>query len=211
MQVTENMKIKEVLAIGSQMLDAFAWLAPEFERLKYPKLRKAMSGRVTVAQAARIARVPLAEALYVLNLAAGADSEELSEELQDLGRPAYECPEADPPHRPSEIMGLPDTDPRVVFVDVMSEAERHVDPMPRIAKGLASLKSKDQVLLIHHPFDPIPLRDMFARRGFGSWAEERRLGNWYIYFFRPRAGAGAWAAPTLRHAAYVRAVAAGAF
>ena len=58
MQVTENMKIKEVLAIGDHMLDAMMWLAPEFERLQYPKLRRAMSGRVTVAQAARIVAYP---------------------------------------------------------------------------------------------------------------------------------------------------------
>ncbi len=211
MQVTENMKIKEVLAIGDHMLDAMMWLAPEFGRLQYPKLRRAMSGRVTVAQAARIARIPLAEALYVLNLAAGDDSVELSDELQELARPAFECPEQDLPHRPAEIVNLPDTDPRIMFVDVMNEAERHVDPMPRIARGLVSLKKKNQVLLIHHPFDPIPLRDMFARRGFGSWAEERRPGSWYIYFFRPTVSVGAFAAPTVRHPAYVRAIAAGSF
>ncbi len=53
---------------------AFFWLSPAFERLRHPLLRKAMSGRVTVSQAARVAQIPLTEALYVLNLAAGEDS-----------------------------------------------------------------------------------------------------------------------------------------
>ena len=43
MRVTENMKIRDALAISEHMLDAFMWLAPEFERLQYPKLRRAMA------------------------------------------------------------------------------------------------------------------------------------------------------------------------
>jgi hypothetical protein len=76
MKITSEMKIKEVLAFDEEkMLMTLMWLAPEFERLRYPKLRRAMSGRVSVAQAARIARVPLTEMLYVLNLAAGENEE----------------------------------------------------------------------------------------------------------------------------------------
>ena len=82
MKVTAEMKVKEVLDLGEHLLSAFIWLSPEFERLQHPKLRRAMGGRVTVAQAARIAQIPLTEALYVLNLAAGADSEEIAEELR---------------------------------------------------------------------------------------------------------------------------------
>lgn len=41
MRVSENMKIKDVLALGEHMLNAFMWLSPEFERLQHPKLRRA--------------------------------------------------------------------------------------------------------------------------------------------------------------------------
>ena len=148
MQVTRDMKIKEVLAIGGQMLDALVFLAPEFERLNYPKLRRAMSGRVTVEQAARIAKIPLAAAIYVLNMAAGADSAEVNAELETFAPPAFEYTEENPPRKPVEIATVTDTDPHVTFVDVMDEADRHVDPMPRIAKGLVTLKTKSDVLLI---------------------------------------------------------------
>ncbi len=103
MKVTANMKVKEVLELGEHLLSAFVWLAPEFERLNYPKLRRAMSGRVTVAQAARIARIPVSEALYVLNLAAGVDSEDLAEELQVYSRETHEFRETNPPRKPLEI------------------------------------------------------------------------------------------------------------
>jgi len=36
--------------------------------------------------------------------------------------------------------------------------------MPDIAKGLVSLKNLQDALLLRHPFDPIPLREVFARR-----------------------------------------------
>ena len=82
MKVTREMKIKEVLALDEEkVLSTLQMLAPEFERLNYPKLRRALSGRVSVEQAARIARVPLTEMLYVLNLALGEDEAELSAKL----------------------------------------------------------------------------------------------------------------------------------
>lgn len=206
MKVTANMKIKEVLDLGEHLLSALIWLAPQFERLNYPKLRRAMSGRVSVAQAARIARIPLTETLYVLNLAAGMDSDELAEELKLYPRQSRELCEADLPRtKPFEILGLNDDDERVLLVDVMRHAERHLDPMPQIAKGLVALGGKKDVLLILHPFDPIPLRDMFARRGYASWAEERRTGNWFIYFYKPGAAVGAFAHPPVFNDVYALA------
>jgi len=205
------MKVKEVLELGEHLLSALIWLAPEFERLRFPKLRRAMSGRVTVAQAARIARIPLTEALYVLNLAAGVDSEELAEALQVYSRETHEFRETNPPRKPLEILGLEDNDRRIVLVEVIEQAEKYLDPMPKIAKGLVSLKKDEDVLLIHHPFDPIPLRDMFARRGYASWAEERRPGHWFIYFYKPGAAAGAVAHPQVDNLVYAKTASAGLF
>ena len=211
MKVTAEMKVKEVLDLGEHLLSAFIWLAPEFERLNYPKLRRAMGGRVSVAQAARIANIPLTEALYVLNLAAGADSDEIAEELR-LSKPEdFEYRETNPPCKPLEILDLKDTDPRIILVDVIKQAEKHLDPMPKIAKGLVSLKNAEDVLLVHHPFDPIPLRDMFARRGFASWAEERRPSDWFIYFYRPSAAIGAIAHPPIYNRVYAKAAGTGIY
>lgn len=210
MKVTSEMKIKDVLSIGDGMLEALMWLAPEFERLRYPKLRRAMSGRVTVAQAARIGRVPLTEALYLLNLAAGENETLLVGELEMMKPEAFEYKKTNPPRKPVELLGVPDTDVRVLFVDVMEQADRKQDPMPAIARGLVALKKPEDILLVRHPFDPIPLRDMLARRGFASWAEERRDGDWYIYFYRPAAAAAAAVAhPSIINRAYAHIAAAG--
>lgn len=205
MKVTADMKVKEVLELGEHLLSAFVWLAPELERLQYPKLRRAMSGRVSVAQAARIARIPLTEALYVLNLAAGADSEELADELKLFSRRAFEYEETNPPCKPPEIVDLKDDHPKVRLIDVMEEADRRKDPLPKIVRGLVALETADEVLLVQHPFDPIPLRDMFARRGFASWAEERTPGHWFIYFYHPQTFAEAVAYPPIEYKVYVKA------
>lgn len=210
MKVTADMKIRDVLKLNDRMLDAFTWLAPEFERLRNPALRRVMSGRVTVAQAARVGRVPLTEALYVLNLAAGESIEHLHRELDDLPVAAFSYTPDNPPRKPRELAGLRDDDSRVRFVDVMPHARQSKDPFPAITRGLLALKSEGEVLLVRHPFDPIPLRDMFAQRGYASWAEERRANDWYIYFYRPTARAEAIAHPPVEVTAYVRAAASGA-
>lgn len=211
MKITRDSKIKDVLALNEEkMITALMWLAPEFERLRYPKLRRAMAGRVSVSQAARIARIPLTEVLYVLNLALGEDEAELSEELSLFSRDDLQYEDANPPAKPAQIAATRDDDLNVVFVDLMLQADEKRDPMPAIAKGLVNLKRPSEVLLLRHPFDPIPLRDMFARRGFASWAEERKLGEWFIYFYRPALRTKAAAHPPVRSDVYARAFAAAA-
>jgi len=185
------MTVKEALKLNEHMLEAFVWLAPEFERLRNPALRKLMAGRVNIKQAARIGGIPLTEALYVLNLAAGEEEGVLTRELTNLNPECFECREENPPRKPRELLNLGDTDPLVHFVDVMPQAERAEDPQPAILRELNALSSADEVLLVRHPFNPIPLRDLLMRRGYASWAEERLPHEWYIYFFRPHAGAGA--------------------
>jgi len=80
--------------------------------------------------------------------------------------------------------------------------------MPAIAKGLVNLKNPTDVLLIKHPFDPIPLREMFARRqGLASWAEERKTGEWFVCFYRPFRTATVAAHPPLRNKIFFKVMA----
>ncbi len=187
MKVTADMKIRDVLAINEEkMLSAFLWLSQTFERLQNPLLRKVMSGRVTVSQAARIAQIPLTEALYVLNLAAGEDYADIADELNLLPKIDFEYHETNPSKKPQQLLGIFDDDNDVIFVDVMRQAEKNHDPLPIIMRNFLELKATgDTVMLINHPFNPIPLRDLFAREGFASWAEERTPNSWYIYIYRP--------------------------
>jgi hypothetical protein len=210
MKVRREMKIKEVLALDEEkVLDTLSMLSPNFERLRYPKLRRAMSGRITVEQAAKIACVPLTEILYVLNLALGEDESEIAEELLLSDWEDFEYTETNLPVKPAEIEAVKDTDENVIFLDLMSFHEARRDPMPAIAKGLTQLKDARGILLLRHPFDPVPLREMFARRyDLASWAEERKPGDWFVYFYRPAALAAVSAHPPVRNKVFIKAFAA---
>ena len=82
MKITREMTINDVLAINEdKMIKTLSWLAPELERLQYPHPLRAIVGAVTIEQAARIARIPVLEMLYALNLAAGQSNEVLAKEL----------------------------------------------------------------------------------------------------------------------------------
>jgi hypothetical protein len=206
MKITRETKIRDVLSFDEEkMLNTLTWLAPEFERLRYPKLRRVMSGRVSVEQAARVARIPLTEILYVLNLALGEDEIELAAELRTNRFEDFEYRETNPPVKPWELLNAKDTDEKVHFIDLMPFHEARQDPMPAITKGIAGLKNQIDILLIKHPFDPIPLRDMLARKGFSSWAEERNQGEWFIYFYRPAVSAKVAALPPVNNRVFVKA------
>jgi hypothetical protein len=203
------MKIGAVLNINEHMIDAFTWISDSFERLRNPALRREMLNRVSVAQAARAGRVPLNEVLYVLNLTAGEDEKRLLCELELRGCVDSPC-QPDSPSRPQELLGLRDDDAHVVFVDVIPRVQREEDPQPAIMHGLTELRDNEDVLLVRHVFDPVAIRGLFASRGFASWAEERQSNEWYIYFYRPTALAGAAVDPSLATLNSSRTMAAGA-
>jgi len=95
MRITPETNIDDLLEINEEkMLTTLAWLAPDLGRLQSPAPLRAIIGRVSVEQAARIARIPLAEMLYVLNLAAGEKEDDLSEELRKGDGSYYDRPAA---------------------------------------------------------------------------------------------------------------------
>lgn len=105
MKVTSDMTIEAVLAIDEEkMLKTLTWLAPGLGRLQSPNPRRATIGCVSVEQAARIARIPLTEMLYVLNLAAGETEEDLSEELCSRDGRDFEVHETNPPAKAGRVV-----------------------------------------------------------------------------------------------------------
>ncbi len=207
MKVRREMKIEEVLAMNEQkVLNTLAMVSVNFERLRNPTLRRAMSRRVSIEQAARVARVPLTEILYVLNLALGEDEAELAAELFASEPKDFEYADANLPVKPAEIANVKDTDENVIFTDLMPLHETASDPLPAVMKALAKLKDAHGVLLLRHPFDPIPLRELFARRyNLASWAEERKESEWFVYFYRPFETAKVKAHAPINHKVFARA------
>ncbi|MEZ5344248.1 MAG: hypothetical protein R2681_01720 [Pyrinomonadaceae bacterium] len=206
MKVERDMTINDILAIDEEKaICTLEMLSENFERLRHPVLRRAMGGRVTIEQAAKVARVPLSEILYVLNLALGEDEDTLSKELSALDQNDLNFYETNPSAKPEEISNLDDSSSRVNYLDLMPVHFAKRDPLRLIIHGRKDLNREMDVLLIRHPFDPIPLRELFLRRfKMASWAEERKPGEWFIYFYHPYATAKAAAHPQVRHGVYLK-------
>ena len=91
--------------------------------------------------------------------------------------------------KPRELIGLSDTDRLVHFVDAVAKPAE--EAAPAVERELERLQYGDEVLLVRNSRNPLLTRVEFGRRGYASWAEERRPAEWYVYFYRPHASAGA--------------------
>jgi hypothetical protein len=95
---------------------------------------------------------------------------------------------AEPP-KPRELLGLADGDRLVHFVDAVVRPPEEAGAA--VLSELGRLHYGDEVLLVRNSRDPVRTRSEFGRRGYASWAEERRPAEWYVYFYRPHVSAGA--------------------
>ena len=200
MKVTRDMTIKQVLAMNEvKVLDTLEMISTNFSRLRYKRLRNAMAGRITVEQAAKVARTPLSEVLFVLNLALGMSEADISQDLMKEPLSVFEYSDENPPIKPAQIAKIKDDDENLIYLDLMPFHDMKCDPMPAITKTLSKIETSQKVALLRHPFDPIPLRELFARKGFASWAEERKPGKWYVYFYRPYSTASVAVIPSVKY------------
>ncbi len=169
--VLASWKVSEVLGRYPQLLDVLVAASPAFRPLRNPVMRKVQSRLVTVAQAAQIAGLAPAELTRSLNAALG------------LATPAGDEPAEraeDGQARPLETF---EDAPVAVELDVRPYHARGEEPFSAIMAAVARVPA-GQALRLRNTFEPLPLYDVLARRGFRHQA--RRLGpdDWEILFVR---------------------------
>jgi uncharacterized protein (DUF2249 family) len=82
-----------------------------------------------------------------------------------------------------------------VHLDVREDIQRGREPFARIMAAVKAL-ADDQALVLHAPFEPIPLYDVLGRRGFAHRTERRAADEWSVCFYRDAApGVEATAVP----------------
>ena len=169
------MKVSKVLAQYPVTLEVFLKASPAFEKLKNPLLRKMLTPRVTVAQAAKIAGLPSATLLTALNSACGlayeSDTSESDQILEESAVPQSE--------RPALLASLAPT--QLVIVDVREDIKQNIDPFKKIMMAVKQLQD-GQVIHLVNIFEPVPLYDVLAHRGLAHWTEKIG-GEWHIYFY----------------------------
>lgn len=178
---TRGTKISELLKAYPDMVEVLVRYNKHFELLRRPTLRKLMTPLVTIEKAARTAQVDPNEMLAEIYRAIG---EPLPPEL---GGPSP-APRSTDMSMPEELRNL--SEERRVILDVREQVRGGEEPYHRIMKTVASLRA-DQVLQLCNIFEPVPLYDILAQRGFAHWTERRGPQEWWITFYRAAAQAQA--------------------
>jgi uncharacterized protein (DUF2249 family) len=83
--------------------------------------------------------------------------------------------------KPATLLAVPEA--RQLHLDVRDAIRRGEEPFGQIMTAVKRLDG-DEVLVLRAPFEPIPLYEVLARRGFSHWVECRSAGDWSVWFYR---------------------------
>jgi TusA-related sulfurtransferase len=177
--------VSDVLARSESLVEVFVRHAPHFAKLRNRAMRRVMARLITVEQAARTAHVPTERLLQDLNDALGiptsaADIDHVPAAPADGSAP---CPVTHP------------TEASVVELDVRAGLRLGREPFATIMAAVGALRDGD-VLLLHTSFEPVPLFDVLAKRGFSHESREDAPDDWHAWFWRPAGPEGVLAAST---------------
>lgn len=171
---TRETRISELLRAYPDMIEVLARYNSHFELLRRPTLRKLMAPLVTIEKAARTAQVDLAEMLTAIYNAIGQAPP------PDLGS-FNSVPESIAQERTAEPCPIPRE--RCIDLDVRDQMRAGEEPYHQIMHAVATLQD-DQALRLCTIFEPVPLYDILAQRGFAHWIERPGLEEWRITFYR---------------------------
>jgi uncharacterized protein (DUF2249 family) len=169
--ITVSSNLGQLLDEHPELVEVLAGCHDHFARLRNRMLRRVMAPRVTVAQAAAVAGVPVADLVATLRRAVGEP-----EEAPTTTAPAPTV--GGPGPRPAELDRL-----QAVEVDVREDIRRGEEPFARIVAAAKTLGAAD-ALVVRAPFEPVPLYDVLGRRGLARWTEQLAADDWRVWFHR---------------------------
>ena len=166
--------VSDVLARDESLVDVFVRYAPHFEKLRTRALRRVMARLVTIEQAARIANVPANQLVRDLNAALGLA------DVPDTGVTPDGATGEGPLRHPANAP--------VVELDVREDLRAGREPFSAIMAAVANLRD-GEILRLRTIFEPAPLFEVLAKRGFRHEAEAHAPDDWSSWFWRPAAPA----------------------
>lgn len=168
-EINANTKIAALIKQDKKAVDALIGVSAKFGRLRNPLLQKMLAGRTTLAQAAKIG---------------GCSIDELAVALKPLG---FEwVNENDSEQGAFAFTKIPDFArtldkyPRTVL-DVRADLESGNDPLKKIMSTVKTLP-KENVFEVINTFEPTPLVNMLAKKGFESYVETKGDDEVHTYF-----------------------------
>lgn len=180
--ILASWKVSDVLRRHPDLVETFVAMSPAFRPLRNPIGRRTQARLVTVAQAASIAGIEPAALVRALNTAAGLTPAQ-AEPTPAIGG-------ADPAAAPpwvehATIAGE---------LDVRPLLHRGEEPFTGIMQAANAIPI-GQALRVHAPFEPLPLYDALARRGFAAWGRPLAPDHWDVLFLNQGRPAPATPAP----------------
>lgn len=166
-------RVNDVLARDDALVEVFVRHSAHFDKLRNRAMRRVMGRLVTVEDAARLAVVPVERLLHDLNVALGLSTEEA---------PADRTAER-PQVTPDGLTAQRPPDAAEVALDVRDDLHAGREPLARIMAAVSALP-EDAVLHLRTIFEPVPLLELLARRGFASETTAHDADDWSTWFWR---------------------------
>jgi hypothetical protein len=158
------MKVAVLLDAYPELEQVLVDLAPPFQKLRHPVLRRTVARVTSLAQAAKVANVPLGELVKALRQAVGQVGDGESDQL-DGSRSPGALPSGGSLRL--HVVDLPDwaRNGRIVVRlkadDILATGEH---PLAPVQQQLATLKP-GEIVLLEGSFRPEPLIDLLKRQG----------------------------------------------
>jgi len=165
--ITPETKIGELLEAFPSLENKLIELAPQFNKLKNPVLRKTIAKIATIRQAALIGNIKLTDLINLLR-------EEVGQKLENF----VENSKVSDENISDLIKGK-----KVVVYDARIDLEKGEHPLKKVMSDLNDLKAKEIYLLIT-PFLPAPLIEVVKAKGFETKTESKNVTEIKTYMFR---------------------------
>lgn len=166
--ITPDMKVGELLRFYPELEGELVAVAPAFEKLRNPVLRRTVAKVTTLRQAARVGGVTIGEIIGRLRIAAGIEEPWRSNEGESESLP-----------KPSWLEGMDFVSER----DLRPEIETGEHPLPVMMSLVRELEA-GQALLIVTPFIPAPMIDRITSDGFLAWTDKVGPEEFHTIFAR---------------------------
>lgn len=159
--ISPIMKVSELLNEYPMLEDALIELSPDFKRLKNPILRNTIAKVTTLAQAAKMAGIPVEKIISTLRSKAGLECTHVCEQT-DAGHPDASASEYLTSKEDAEKITAGLNNIRTIDARPMLEKGEH--PVGIILEAIQGLNENEGIKLIT-PFIPLPLIEKVKSKG----------------------------------------------
>lgn len=166
--ITPRTKVAELLNEYPELEDDLVAMAPAFEKLRNPVLRRTVARVTSLQNAAKIANIPVTEMVNRLRKKVG---QEMMEGIEEAGFVQGTFPSW------FKEAGI------VKKLDARAMIESGEHPLGKVISELNELKKGD-IYEVITPFLPAPLIERIMSMGYDKWTKKESEELFYTYFYK---------------------------